>query len=155
LGSEFRVYTQSNDDSYTANQFNKGSKFYWDINCKQVPFQRLSFQGQTIGDQQPTFSYFGIPLFDDSGNRFVLNSDKTWNYFFLAPGSSNNNNPAIFRDSNAGNYMIYSDTTFNGTKYVNNEGGKKTYLNSFPAITSGNPIDINDAFGKVYTLYSD
>jgi hypothetical protein len=86
---------------------------------------------------------------------FVLNSDKTWNYLFLAPGSSYNNNPAILRDSNARNYMIYSDTAFNGTKYVNNEGGKKNYLNSFPAITSGNPIDINDAFGKVYTLYSD
>lgn len=155
LGTEFTVYTQPNGDTYTVNQFNKGSKFSWDINCRQVPVQGLAFPGQTTGIQQPALNYFGLPLYDDSGNRFVLNSDKTWNYLFLAPGSSANNNPAIFKDSKAGNYMIYSDPALNRTKYVNNADGTKTYLNSFPATTARNPTTFTDAYGNVYTVYSD
>ncbi len=153
LGSEFTVYNQPNGDTYTVNQFNRGSKFYWDINCKQVPVQGLPSPGQGA-IQQPAFNLFGLPLYDDSGNRFALNPDKSWNYLFLAPGSSNNNNPAVFRDSNAGNYMIFSEPN-NGTKYVKNTDGTKTYLNSFPATTAGVPITFDDAYGNVYTVYSD
>lgn len=83
-----------------------------------------------------------------------MNSDKTWNYLFLAPGSSQSGNPAIYRDSNSGNYMIYPDSA-TGNKYVKNSDGTKTYLTGFPTTTYGNPISLTDAYGNIYTIYSD
>ena len=102
-----------------------------------------------------TYNWFGVVFTDDSGNRYVLNSDKTWNYLSLAPGSSSNNNPGIYRDLNGGNYFIYIDPAFNNTRYVKNPDGTKTYLTGFPTQVSGTPISYTDALGNTYTLYSD
>ncbi len=102
----------------------------------------------------PVCNGFGIVFLDDSGNRYVLNSDRTWNYLFVAPGSSQSSNPAIYRDSNAANYLIYTDPT-TGNKYVKNSDGTKTYINGFPDNTYGNPCSFNDAYGNIYTVYSD
>jgi len=103
---------------------------------------------------QPAYNWFGIVFTDDSGNRYVLGSDKTWNYLFLAPGSSSSGNPAVYKDSNSANYMIYPDST-TGNKYVKNADGTKTFLTGFPTTTYGNPISFTDAFSNVYTVYSD
>lgn len=51
--------------------------------------------------------------------------------------------------------MIYSDPSLNGARYVKNVDGTKTFLNSFPTTTSGNPVTFTDSYGNVYTVYSD
>ena len=108
-----------------------------------------------MGGQQTGFNIFGVVLTDDSGNRYVLSSDRTWNYLFLAPGSSSSGNPAVFRDSNSGNYMIYPDTV-SGNRYVRNADNTRTYLTGFPSATpTAAPLSFNDAYNNTYHLYSD
>lgn len=81
---------------------------------------------------QLSYNWFGVVFTDDAGNKYTLNSDKTWNYLSLAPGSSSGSNPAIYRDFNGGYYMIYLDST-SGNKYVKNSETLKTYLTGFPS----------------------
>ncbi len=103
---------------------------------------------------QPSYNWFGIIFTDDSGNKYTLNSDKTWNYLSLSAGSSSSGNPAIYKDINSGYYLIYLDPT-TGNRYVKTAGNSSTYLTGFPTSTIGSPFVFPDALNNTYAIYSD
>ncbi len=154
LGTQFTVYTVTNGDTFTEYQYTKNNRFYYDVNCKRIPLSGALTPGQSNAGNLPAYSGFGIVLLDDSGNRYVLNSDKSWNYLFLAPGTSSSANPGMYRDSNSSNYLIYTDPSTRN-RYVKNPDETRTYINGFPTSTYGTPFSFNDIYGNVYTVYSD
>ena len=108
----------------------------------------------TPSTQQSAYNWLNIVFTDDAGNKYLLNSDKTWNYLSLAPGSSSGSNPATYRDFNGAYFMVYLDST-TGNRYVKNSETVKTYLTGFPTSTSGSPLTFTDYLNNTYAVYSD
>ena len=167
------MYTLPNGDTYTAYQYsNDKSKYYFDINCRPT---QLNIGGSvtsnntsgslpvntgsstntgTSSTQRSPYNWFNVVFTDDAGNKYLLNSDKSWNYLSLAPGSSSGSNPAVYRDFNGTYFMVYLDSV-TGNRYVKNSETMKTFLTGFPTSTSGSPLTFTDSLNNTYAVYSD
>lgn len=95
----------------------------------------------------------GYVFIDDSGNRYILGQDKTWNYITLSAGYSSSANPALYTSFSGANYFIYIDS--NGNRYLKNSDGTNTYITGYPSSTTGLLTSFTDAVGGSYSIYTD
>ena len=106
LGLNYKVYTLSNRDKYTIYANYQGNSFYYNsdgtttmLNSGSNLSTNNNMNSNIQGGGAITINnnvWSGYVFIDDSGNRYILDQDKTWSYITLSACYSSSANPALY-----------------------------------------------------------